>query len=256
MLDKTEGVPFYIEEFIKSFKELQVIERKDGAYRIAKEIQTMSIPAKIQDVIMARVDSLPEEAKDLIRVGSVAGREFNHELIKKAMNLPDQELLSQLSVLKDSELLYERGIYPESTYVFRHALTQEGVYQSLMQKTRQKYHQNIAQVLEDHFPGRTETQPELLGHHFTKAGLEEQAISYWQRAGEIAIRRSANIEAVDHLEKGLALLRNLAETPHRLRQELTLQITMGPALAATNILRAMVFINATERSAVPLDCGV
>jgi predicted ATPase len=123
ILKKTEGIPFYIEEFIKSFKDLQVIEKKDNTYRIAKEIQTVSIPAKVQDVIMARVDSLSEETKSLIQAGSVFGREFSHDLIERLADLPDQKLLSHLSALKDSELIYERGIYPGSTYIFKHALT-------------------------------------------------------------------------------------------------------------------------------------
>jgi len=232
ILEKTEGVPFYIEEFIKSFKDLQIIEKKDNIYRIAKEIQTVSIPAKVQDVIMARVDSLPEEAKSLIQAGSVVGREFGHDLIERVTDFPDQKLLSHLSALKDSELLYERGIYPESTYIFKHALIQEGVYQSLLKTTRQKYHRDIAQVLEEHFPETTETQPELLGHHFTEAGLLEQAIPYWQRAGERAIRRSANIEAVDHLTTALELLKTLPDTAARDEQELLLHATLGPAWLA------------------------
>ena len=59
ILEKTEGIPFFIEEFIKSLRDLGIIERKDNTYRIAKDIQTVTIPATIQDVIMARVDSLP-----------------------------------------------------------------------------------------------------------------------------------------------------------------------------------------------------
>jgi predicted ATPase len=147
-------------------------------------------------------------------------------------DLPNQKLLSHLSALKDSELVYERGIYPESTYIFKHALIQEGVYQSLLKTTRQKYHRDIAQVLEDHFPGTTETHPELLGHHFTEAGLLEQAIPYWQRAGERAIRRSANIEAVDHLTTALELLKTLPDTAARDEQELLLHATLGPAWLA------------------------
>ena len=232
ILKKTEGIPFYIEEFIKSFKDLQVIEKKDDTYRIAKEIQTVSIPAKVQDVIMARVDALSEETKSLIQAGSVVGREFSHDLIERVADLPDQKLLSHLSALKDSELIYERGIYPGSTYIFKHALTQEGVYQSLLKRTRQKYHRNIAQVLEEHFPGMTETHPELLGHHFTEAGLLEHAIPYWKKAGEIAIRRSANIEAVDHLTTALKLLKSLPDTTARDEQELLLHVTLCPAWLA------------------------
>ena len=233
ILEKTEGVPFFIEEFIKSLKDLQVIEKRDNVYGIAKDIETVTIPSTIHDVIMARVDSLPEEAKGVLQTGSVVGREFGYDLIKRVTDLSDQELLSYLSTLKDSELLYERGIYPKSIYVFKHALTQEGVYQSLLKKTRQKYHRDIAQVFEEHFPEETEIHPELGGHHFTEAGIIEQAIPYWQRAGEIAIRRSANIEAVDHITKAIELVKMLPDTPERTRQELTLQIALGVPLQVT-----------------------
>jgi predicted ATPase len=142
-------------------------------------------------------------------------------------------LLSHLSVLKDSELLYERGIYPQSTYIFKHSLIQDATYQSLLQSTRQKYHQKIAQVLEKNFPDTMETHPELLAHHYTEAGLVEQAISYWQRAGEIAIGRSAEMEAINHLTKGLNLIESMPENPERNQQELKLQVTLGIPLAAT-----------------------
>jgi predicted ATPase len=125
ILEKTEGVPFFIEELIKSLKDLKIIAREDNKYRITKDIKKVVIPATVQDVIMARVDSLPQETKDLLQTVSVVGRESSYELIKRITGLKEQELLSHLSVLKDSELLYERGIYPQSTYVFKHALTQD-----------------------------------------------------------------------------------------------------------------------------------
>jgi predicted ATPase len=110
ILEKTEGIPFFIEEFIKSLKDLKIIEKKDSMYYLAKDIQAVTLPSTIQDVIMARVDSLPEEAKELIQIGSVIEREFSYELIKRVAGLNQDELLAHLSMLKDSELLYERYI--------------------------------------------------------------------------------------------------------------------------------------------------
>jgi class 3 adenylate cyclase len=135
ILEKTEGVPFFIEEFIRSLRDLKMIERKDNKYHLAKDTQGVTIPSTIHDVIMARVDTLPEAAKGVLQTGSVVGREFSHDLIRKVTGLPEQELLTHLSVLKDSELLYERGIYPQSTYIFKHALTQDATYQSLLKST-------------------------------------------------------------------------------------------------------------------------
>jgi predicted ATPase len=232
ILDKTEGVPFFIEEFIKSLKDLKAIEEKDNTLCLTDDLQDVVIPSRIQDVIMARVDSLPEGAKEILQLGSVIGREFGHKLLKQVIKLAEEKLLSRLSILKDSELLYERGIYPDTTYVFKHALTQESIYQCLLKNTRQKYHQTIAMMLEQYFPETTEAQPEILSYHFTEAGLAEPAIPYWQRAGEIAARKSANIEAIDHLTKGLELLKTVPETHERMRQEINLLIAIGPPLIA------------------------
>ena len=233
ILEKTEGVPFYIEEFIKSLQDLKIMEKRDSKYVLAKDIKDLVIPSAIQDVIMARVDSLPEGAKGVLQTGSVAGREFSHHLIEKVTDLSETELLSHLSVLKDSELLYERGIYPQSTYIFKHALIQDAAYLSLLKRTCQDYHQRIAQVLEKNFPDTMESQPELLAHHYTEAGLNEQAVGYWLQAGKRAARRSANVEAVHHLTKGLEVLMTLPETLKRNQDELMLQLNLGIVLAAT-----------------------
>jgi class 3 adenylate cyclase/predicted ATPase len=232
ILEKTEGIPFFIEEFLKSLKDLKIIEKRDDKYYLTKEIKDLAIPSAIQDMIMARVDSLPEGGKDILQTGSVAGREFTHRLIEIMMGLSERDLLSHLSLLKDAELVYERGIYPQSTYIFKHALIQDATYQSLMKNTRQKYHRKIAQVLEKHFPESVETQPEFLAYHYTEAGLNDQAAGYWQQAGKRAAQRSAHVEAISHLTTGLEVLMTLPDTIERARQELEMLTTLGPVLMA------------------------
>jgi predicted ATPase len=135
--------------------------------------------------------------------------------------------------LVQAEFLYQQGLPPQAMYRFKHALIQEAAYQSLLRSTRQQYHQHIAQVLEAQFPDLCETQPELLAHHYTEAGLSEQALPCWQRAGERALARSAMLEAVAHLTKALEVLDTLPDTPERAQQELDLQIALGPALIST-----------------------
>jgi predicted ATPase len=143
----------------------------------------------------------------------------------------DEETLRQgLQQLVGAEFLYQRGLPPQATYRFKHALIQDAAYQSLLRSTRQQYHQRIAQVVEARFPELCETQPELLAHHYTEVGLSAQAIPYWQRAEERTLQRSANLEAISHVTKGLAVLSTLPETRERAQQELGLQITLGPAL--------------------------
>jgi predicted ATPase len=144
--------------------------------------------------------------------------------------LEEATLQHGLAQLVEAELLYQRGRPPQATYLFKHALVQEAAYQSLLRSTRQQHHQRIAQVLETQFPDVGETQPELLAQHYTEAGLHAQAVGYWQRAGQRAIQRSAHVEAISHLGKGLEVLKTLPDTPEHTQQELILQTALGQAL--------------------------
>jgi predicted ATPase len=132
----------------------------------------------------------------------------------------------------EAELLYQRGLLPQAIYLFKHALIQDAAYQSLLKSTRQQYHQRIAQVLEARFPETAETQPELLAQHYTEAGENEVASSYWQQAGEVAKQRSAYTEAIHHFTKGMEVVNTLPETPARHLLELDLRIALGPELMA------------------------
>src|SRR5262249_58660817 len=131
-----------------------------------------------------------------------------------------------LQQLVAAEFLYQQGLPPQATYLFKHALIQEAAYQSLLRSTRQQHHQHIAQVLERRFPDLCETQPELLAHHYTEAGLAEHAIPYWQQAGQRAAQRSAYVEAISHLARGLEVLQILPDTPERAQHELHLQTAL------------------------------
>jgi tetratricopeptide (TPR) repeat protein len=122
---------------------------------------------------------------------------------------------------------------PQATYTFKHALIQDVAYQSLLRSTRQQHHQRIAQALEAQFPEIVTTQPEVVAQHYTAAGCTEQAVVYWQRAGEQASDRSANVEAISHCTAGIELMKTLPETPARTQQSLTLHIALGAALQMT-----------------------
>ncbi len=192
----------------------------------------LAIPATLQDSLMARLDRLGA-AKEIAQVGATIGREFNYDLLQAVSSLNEEALQQGLKQLVEAELVYQRGLVPQAHYLFKHALIQDTAYQSLLKSTRQQLHQQIAQVLEEQFPDTKENQPELLAHHYTEAGLIEQAIPYWQQAGQRAHQRSANIEAVSHFTKGLTLLKMQPDTPERTQQELTLQIGLGRSLLMT-----------------------
>ena len=191
ILEKTEGVPFFIEEFVRSLTDLKIMARKDNRYYLVKNIKAVTIPSTIQDVIMARVDTLPEAAKELLQTGSAVEREFSYEIIKRLMDLPEQELLSHLSLLKDSELLYERGIYPQSTFIFKHALTLEVVYESLLKMRRREIHGRVAQAIEEIYSDRLEEHYEVLAYHYGRSEKVPESFKYQMLAGEKSIRQNA-----------------------------------------------------------------
>jgi class 3 adenylate cyclase/tetratricopeptide (TPR) repeat protein len=217
ILEKTEGIPFFTEEFIRSLKDLRVIERKDNKYHLAKDTQAVSIPSTIQDVIMARVDTLSPGAKELLQTGSVIEREFSYELIKRVTGLPEQELLSHLSVLKDSELLYERGIYPEANYIFNNALTREVVYDSMLTKRQKRHHEEIGNAIEDLYADRIEEQYELLAHHYGLAEDWEKAVHFGRLAAEKAHKLTQFQQAITLYEQTTEWLLKLPE--NNIRQE-------------------------------------
>ena len=224
ILEKTEGVPFYIEEFVRSLNDLKVIEKEHNKCRLAKDIQNVTIPSTIQDVIMARVDSMPESAKELLQTGSVIEREFRYEIIKQVTGLPEQELLSHLSVLKDSELLYERGIYPESTYIFKHALTRDVVYDSILTRKKKNLHEEIGNAIEELYADRIEEQYELLAYHFGLAEDWEKAVHFGRLAAEKAHKLSQFQQAVTLYEQTTEWLLKLPENKSRQESLVDIQL--------------------------------
>jgi predicted ATPase len=153
-------------------------------------------------------------------------------LLAAVAAMPESELLAALDKLAATELVFRRGAPPDARYTFKHALVQDAAHQSLLRSRSRQLHARIAEVLEARFPNIVESEPELLAHHYTYAQMIDQAIAYWDRAGQRAIQRSANIEAIDHLMRGLKLVESLPDTPERARRELGLQVTLGPALMA------------------------
>ena len=224
ILEKTEGVPFFIEELIKSLKDLKIIERENNRYHITKDIKEVTIPATVQDVIMARVDSLPEGAKGLLQTVSVVGRESRYDLIKQVTGLTEEELLPHLSVLKDSELLYERGIYPESTYIFKHTLTQDVAYDSLLLKRRKEIHGKIGEVIEALYPDQLEEYYELLAYHYGRSANVDKALQYLDLANQKAAKLNALKEAKAYFDEAMTLLDTLPETEENRQRRISLLV--------------------------------
>src|SRR5262249_22585635 len=148
-------------------------------YELTGPLPPLAIPSTLQDSLMARLDRL-STVREIVQLGATLRREFSYELLHAVSPLDEGSLQQGVRQLVEAEVVYQRGLPPQATYLFKHALIQDAAYQSLLKSTRQQYHKKIAQVLEEQFPETTETQPELLAHHYTEAGLVGQAIAYWQ----------------------------------------------------------------------------
>ena len=232
IVTKTDGVPLFVEELTKMVLESGLLREGEERYELTGPLPPLAIPATLHDSLMARLDRLAT-VKDVAQLGATIGRTFAYELLQAVSPLDEATLQHGLRQLVEAELVYQRGVPPQATYTFKHALIQDAAYQSLLRSTRQQYHQRLAQVLVERFSETAETQPELLAHHYTEAGLSAQAIPYWQRAGQRALQRSAYAEAIGHLTTGLEVLQTLPDTPERAQHELALHVALGGALIGT-----------------------
>jgi tetratricopeptide (TPR) repeat protein len=239
ILEKTEGVPFFIEEFIRSLIDLEIIEKKNNQYHLAKDIQEIVIPSTVQDVIMSRVDSLPEGTKLLLQAGSVIEREFSYELIRLVTGLQKPELLSHFSMLKDTELLYERGIYPNATYIFQHALIRETVYDSILIRRRKKLHEQVGNAIEKLYKDNLEEYYGVLAEHYILSENYDKSYKFSMLAAEKAEKKAALNDAISYTEKRVLSAEKLPQNNDRKAKVIESRIALGLYL-----LQALYYVEA------------
>ena len=199
---KTEGVPLFVEELTKTVLESGLLEEHEDRYVLHDPLPPLAIPATLHDALLARLDRLAA-AKVVAQLGATIGRTFAYEVVQAVASLDAATLQGALAQLVEAEVVAQRGLLPQATYTFKHALMQDAAYESLLRSTRQQSHQRIAQVIVERFPETAETQPEVVAQHYTAAGVHAQALPYWQRAGQLALERSAYREAVGCFEQAL-----------------------------------------------------
>jgi class 3 adenylate cyclase len=238
IVDRTDGVPLFIEELTKS-----VIE--SGWMTGGGE--HLSIPTTLQASLLARLDRLAP-TREVAQIAATLGRQFSHELISAVADMPAARLEDALQQIIRAELVFRRGTPPDATYTFKHALVQDAAYSTLLRPRRQQLHGRIAATLERQFPEIAAAQPELLAHHCARAGLIEKGVVYRHRAGRRAMARSAMIEAVAQLAHGLELLADLPAGNERDQLELDVQVALGAAFAATKGFAALEVGRAYERA--------
>jgi predicted ATPase/class 3 adenylate cyclase len=232
ILSRTDGVPLFIEELTKTVLESGLLQERDDHYVLERPLPSLAIPSTLHASLMARLDRLAP-VREVAQIGAVAGREFHYELLHAVAGMPRERLENALEQLVRSELIFRRGESPHAVYTFKHALVRDAAYASLLKSRRAHLHAAIANVLEQQFPDIAQTQPEILAHHLSEAGLIERAIGYWLQAGKNAAQRSANLEAIAHLRRGIELVSRLPTGEGRDRSELEFQLVLGPCLIAT-----------------------
>jgi predicted ATPase len=226
IVEHTDGVPLFLEEMTKAVLEIGY----DPVVTASAAASSLGIPATLHASLLARLDRLGPAAKQVAQIAAAIGREFSYELLFAGGALGERSLNEGLQRLVESGLVFQRGAPPAAKYLFKHALIQETAYSTLLRPMRQNIHQRIAEALEAQFSSLIEAQPQIAAYHFGEASQTEKAVSYWHRAGEVSVAKSAVREADTQLRRGLALLRSLPESGERKRRELDFHITLTSAL--------------------------
>ncbi len=224
IIDRTDGVPLFLEELTKAVTEAGA---REGEI-VSALLSATSVPATLHASLMARLDRLGPTTKEVAQMGAAIGREFSYEVLAAIARKSDAVLRNALNGLNEAGLVFCRGIPPQATYLFKHALVRDAAYGSMLRSQRRDLHASIVAALEN-----LDTEPTLLGQHCADAGLQEKAVGYWLGAGQQALERSTNVEAVALLTKGLSLLETMPENAWRQREELELQIALGQAFQVT-----------------------
>jgi class 3 adenylate cyclase/predicted ATPase len=229
IVDRTDGVPLFIEELTKAVVESGMVTEAGEHFQAAGPSTPLTIPTSLHASLLARLDRLAP-ARDVAQIAAALGRRFSHELICAIALLPQQQLEDALDQLVRAELMFRRGTPPDAEYTFKHAMVQDAAYSTLIRSRRQQIHSRIAATLEEKFHDVVVAQPEQLARHCAEAGLVDKAVEYWLRAGQQAVARSANPEALSHLSRGLELLKEMSDAAEVRQQEIRLLVTRAVAL--------------------------
>jgi class 3 adenylate cyclase/tetratricopeptide (TPR) repeat protein len=254
LIERTQGNPFFLEESMRTLVETQVLVGAPGAYRLARALPSIQVPATVQAVLAARIDRLPAEEKQLLQTAAVIGTEVPLALLQAVAEVPEEPLRLGLTHLQAAEFLYETRLFPEHEYTFKHALTQQVAYETLLHERRRALHARIVEALEALAGDRVAEQVERLAHHALRGEMWDRALAYCRQAGEKALARSAYREAVGDFEQALSALPHLPERCDTREQAIDLRLALRTALRPLGDLgRALALLSEAEALAVDLD---
>jgi len=229
---RADGVPLFAEELTRSVVDSGMVATEGGSAEFRGRLSDLTIPTTLQGSLMARLDRL-SATKLVAQIAATLGREFPYPLIEAVAELDAPTLRSGLGQLVDAEILFQRGTPPDARYTFKHALLQDTAYESQLKSRRKELHATIARALEERFPERAASEPAVLAHHCAEGGLVSNAITYYERAAEIAVARLSNVEAIEELSRALELLETLPDSAERQLREIALRMALAGSQTAS-----------------------
>jgi len=235
IVERGDGVPLFLEEVTKTVVDAEPSQQSGST----APRPPLSVPSTLHASLIARLDRIGPIAREIAQIGATIGREFSYELTAIVAERPEQVLHDTLGHLVEAGLVFQRGESPRSSFLFKHGLLRDAAYSTLLRGPRRTLHARIAQAIEEIFPELAESQPEVVAHHRTEAGLKRPATIHWQRAGELALRRSAGSEAVKHFSSALSILEELPDATDRWQQELDIRLGLGTALITARGFRSL-----------------
>ena len=209
IVQHAEGVPLYIEEFVRALR--------------ATEPGPDNIPITLRDSLMSVLDALGA-GRTVALCASVFGRRFEYEQLRELLALDDAELVPAVRALTQAQVLVQDGQIPAASFEFRHALVRDTAYHTLLKSERARWHRRLAELAAAGKLAIGESMPELLATHYSLGGSYERAIGYWLQAQERAMHRSAHVEALAHIRSGLEDCRHLAQDAPALAARLELEL--------------------------------
>jgi class 3 adenylate cyclase/tetratricopeptide (TPR) repeat protein len=254
LVERTEGNPFFLEESVHTLVESGVLEGERGAYRLAKPLPSIQVPATVQAVLAARIDRLPPDEKRLLQAAAVIGTDVPLALLQAIAECREESLRLGLTHLQAAEFLYETRLFPEIEYTFKHALTHQVAYEGLLQERHRTLHARIVQALEALAGDRLAEQVERLAHHALRGEVWDKALEYSRQAGEKALARSAYREAAGSFEQALSAVQHLPEQRDTREQAIDLCLALRAALRPLGEFgRLLAYLREAESLAATLD---
>lgn len=247
IIDKTQGNPFFMEEYVQTLFDQKILLRGDKVV-LARALSSIDMPATVQGVLAARIDRLEPEYKAFLQLLAVLGNASPLRLVERVSPHAETRLQQILDGLQSAEFIYQRPSFPDVEFVFKHALTRETAYSELLADSRRHLHSRAAQAMEAHYSDRLDDHCSELAHHYACSDNRPKAVEFLQRAGAQSMQRSAYAAAIGHLLSALALLPGLADVAVREAHELQLQSMLGSSFMATQGFAVREVATAYERA--------